>query len=230
MPEDERRLDSISTLWPEIHDASNFVLRYGPAIRAYLEAILHVPDDVEEAMQEFLVRVVEHRFERVTPDRGRFRDYLKRAVRNAAVSRIRKRRTRSTGGDGVDALAAPESASEPDARWRDAWRRCVLEGAWRATERHERSSPGNLFHTVLTLVTEHSEEDSAALAARAGDRRGEAISPVAFRKQLSRARKFFAERIAAEVARTLQQPTPARVEEELADLGLLEIVREHLAE
>ncbi len=226
--EQEGRLEWISTHWPGIREPEAFVMRYGRAMRAYLGAILRDPHEAEEAMQDFLLRVVQHRFERVSEEGGRFRDYLKRSIHNAAVSQLRKRKAGGAPPIDVEAVASPARPAEADEAWRREWRRCVLEGAWRALEQHERNSPGNLFHTAITLVTQHPDEDSAALAGRAGALRGSPIGAIAFRKQLSRARSFLAERIVAEVSQGLQDPSRESLEEELAELGLLQLVKPHL--
>lgn len=57
---------------------------------------------------------------------------------------------------------------------------------------------------------------------------GRTIRPEAFRKQVSRARRLFAELIVAETSRTLGDPTPLKVEEELIDIGVMKYVRPYL--
>ena len=51
------------------------------------------------------------------------------------------------------------------------------------------------------------------------------IFAAGFRQTLHRARKKFAEHLLCEVAHTLESPTQGRLEQELADLGLLEYCR-----
>jgi RNA polymerase sigma factor (sigma-70 family) len=218
-------LDQISTRWSLIGDPAQFVLRYAPAIRRYLGALLRDGDAVEEVVQEFLLRVCERRFTPEQVERGRFRAYLKAAVRNAALSYLRRKpahhhdeaRLRQLPADG-----GPPSAT--DQAWLDEWRRCLLDRAWEALEDHQRRTPGNLAHTVLRLAVDHPGDDSPALAARAG----RPLRADAFRKQLSRARRLFARFLVSEVAQTLEAPTPEQVEEELCDLGLLHHVRPFL--
>src|SRR5262249_11433098 len=52
------RLAHISTHWPSVTDPAKFALRYAPAIRGYLLALLPAPADVDEVLQEFLLGVV----------------------------------------------------------------------------------------------------------------------------------------------------------------------------
>lgn len=220
------RISRITTRWPQIGDPAMFCVRYGTAIRKYIVALLRDDHDADEVAQEFLLRVVEKGFPNADPDRGRFRDYLKTAVRNAALMHLRARRPH--GALPPEAIMVPAVEGTPnaaDAAWLEEWRSCILDRAWRAIETHQRKSRGNLFHTVLRLSVDCPDEESSSLAARVRAEDGQPIRADAFRKQLSRARRFFAERVAMEVAATLENPTRERVEEELGEVGLLEHVR-----
>jgi DNA-directed RNA polymerase specialized sigma24 family protein len=220
-------LDEISTRWPMIQDPVQFVLRYAPAIQRYLGALLKAPHDAEEVAQEFLLRGLQRGFVRTTELRGRFRDYLKVSVRNAALTHLGRERPRGAG-PAPEQLPAPDVQSEADREWLEQWRACLLDRAWQALDHHERQSPGSLAYTVLRLTVDHPDETSAALAERASALAGHAVRADAFRKQLSRARRQFAELLLVEVARTLEAPNPERVEEELCELGLMSYVRDYL--
>ncbi len=226
-PGDPPRLDSISTQWAALLDPVRFVDRYASAVRAYLQAILRDPDAAEEVAQEFFARLLARGIARTGPDRGRFRDYLKAAVRNAAISHLRARKP-TLAPDALDRLAAPAAEGEGDDPWATEWRRCLLDRAWMALDRREREAPEGRAYTVLRLATEHPDLDSAALAARVPSGAGPPMRADAFRKQLSRARRWFAEAVLREVIESLEQASPERVQEELIDLGLLEYVRDFL--
>mgnify|MGYP001583841430 CR=1 FL=1 len=220
------RISQISTRWPQLGDAAMICVRYGPAIRKYIDSLVRDRHDAEEVAQEFLLRVVEKGFQLADPDRGRFRDYLKIAVRNAALTSRRRRPPSGGGGPDVSEIAAPKAPGPAeDLEWVEEWRRCILDRAWKAIEDHERRTRGNLFHTVLRLSVDNPGVDSESLAARALGADETPLRADAFRKQLSRARRCFAEHVASEVAGTLEQPTRERVEEELGEIGLLEHVR-----
>jgi RNA polymerase sigma-70 factor (ECF subfamily) len=222
-------LNEISTRWPLIRDPIQFVLRYAPAIRKYLLALMRNTHDAEDVAQEFLLKGILRGFVRTEQLRGRFRDYLKTAVRNAALNYLQQHRPATL--DAADLVWVPDphdAATEAEAEWVAEWRGCVLDRALQALDSHERQSPDSLFYTAMRLALDHPEEDSTALAARASTATGRTIQAAAFRKQLSRARRRFAELVVDEVRQTLQQPTSERVEEELAELGLLEQLREFL--
>jgi RNA polymerase sigma-70 factor (ECF subfamily) len=221
-------INQISTRWPLIQDPARFVFRYAPAIQGYLGVFLKNPHDVEDTCQAILLRIVERGL--VTPDqlRGRFRDYLIATVRNAALAKLRSH-VPEPAGMPVDALAAPEAAVYPsDEEWISRWRRVVMAGAWEALENHERANPGSLCHAVLRALIDHPQDDSQQLAARVSDRCGRTISAEAFRKQVSRARRLFAEFLVAETARTLENPTATAIEDELIDIGLMKYVKPFL--
>src|SRR5262249_47045724 len=119
--EPPRRLDQIETDWARVNEPRLFVLRYAAAVRAYLTAVLRDAADVDEVAQQFMLRVVRTGFRTASPSAGRFRDYLKAALRNAARTHHRRESARSRA-------AAPVRAAAPDAdrAWLDEWRRCLL--------------------------------------------------------------------------------------------------------
>lgn len=221
-------LEQISTCWPLITDPVQFTLRYALAIERYLRALIRNPHDAEEVLQDFLLRGVEQGFARVGQVRGRFRDYLKTAVRNAAIDHLRRRRLPQQGEFDLAQIAG--RSDEADRAWLAEWRECVLARVWEGLHRHQSRTPGNLYHTVLRLAAEHPADRSPALAARATALAGRPMTADGFRQQLGRARRAFAELLVEEIRKTLNAPTPERIEEELADLGLLDQVRELLPE
>lgn len=222
-------LDQITTRWASLKDPVQFLLRYGSAIRKYLLALLKNPHDADEVSQDILARFLQEGFARASPDRGRFRDYLKVSVRNAALSQLRKKHAIALPDAALQQLADPEEGQEAVERaWLAEWQRCILDKAWRGLDQHERRSPGNLFNTVLRISTDHADEDSKRLAERTAKQIGRPLTPEAFRKQLSRARHLFAQLLVDEVAVTLQDPTPEQVEEEMIEVGLLDFVRDFL--
>lgn len=222
-------IDQISTRWALIRDPVKFVMRYAPAIQGYLSVFLKNPHDVEDVCQAFLLRVVERGIVEESLLHGRFRDYLIATVRNAALAHLRRRSLATRDSSHLAGVAAQEEFALPDeGEWLSRWRRVVLAGAWDALEVHENERPGNLFHTALRTIVDHPEENSKQLAARVSQACGRTIAPESFRKQVSRARRLFAEFLIAETSRTLDNPTPQKVEEELIDIGVMKYVQPFL--
>ncbi len=222
------RLDLIETDWSLVFEPAHVVLRYAHAVEYYLKALLRHEDDAEEVAQEFFLWVTQNGLPRASQDRGRFRDYLKKVVRNKALNFLRDRHQHAPDTDLLKVPAPEDSGKIPDQEWLIHWRRCLLKRAWQRLEEHQKRSPKGRHFTVLLLCASHPGEDSRQLAARAGALEGAALSADAFRKQVSRARRIFAELLVHEVAQTIDQPEPAEVEEELVDLGLMVYVRDYL--
>ncbi len=223
------RLDEIATEWAVIHDPAQFVRRYAPAVQSYLNAIIKNPHDAEDAAQDFFMRVAKNGFVRASKERGRFRDYLRTAVRNSAINFLKRQQgPKHARFDDVQHITSDKTMRAADETWEAQWRHCLLDRAREALARHQSRSPGNLFHTVMELLLEHPQEDAAALAERTSEIIGRTLRADAFRKQVSRARKALAKFIVQEVALTLDRPTAEELKEELIDLSLWEYVRDHV--
>lgn len=217
-------LDQISTRWTAIQDPVQFSFRYAEAIQRYITALVRHQQDAEDVTQDFLTRTIHNGFPNVHPDRGRFRDYLKRAVRNAAMTHLRKKQPQPLDGLPEPADSDPVEATA-DAEWIDQWRKCLLDKVWRTLDQHERTHTDNHARTVLQAWWEHPEEDSSQLAERVSQQIGRPLRAEAFRKQLSRARELFRETLIEEVVQTLDQTNRDDWEEELAELGLLQMLK-----
>src|SRR5262245_48930499 len=88
------RLDAMSTRWSLLRrahedstasakDARNaLVMRYSAAIRRYVGAIMRDDATADEVAQDVIVRMLQGNFAGANADRGRFRDFLKTAIRN----------------------------------------------------------------------------------------------------------------------------------------------------
>jgi RNA polymerase sigma factor (sigma-70 family) len=223
-------LEHISTHWTLIGNPMQFVMRYAPALRRYVGALVKDPHDTEDVIQSLLLRMVQRPFRPEQVRRGRFRDYLKAVVRNEALSHFRgKARRPSTAAD-LGWVPAAEAENAADRAWVAEWQNCLLQWAWEALELHERQAPDGQAHTVLRLAVDYPQESSAALAARAAALTGRPLGVDAFRKQLSRARRHFAQKIVQEVRQTLEDGRAEDVLDELRDLGLMAYVRDFLPE
>jgi RNA polymerase sigma factor (sigma-70 family) len=240
MPDSQEisRLDALATHWSLIvraRDGSEtaviearraLVLRYDPAIRRYIGAMVENRDDADDLVQDVLVRMMEGDFAGADPARGRFRDFLKVAIRNMArnfwAKNKRRQAERLSSDDVADAGAR---AGDP---WLAAWRQSVLDLAWAALEEKERERTGSVLYTVLRLRTEHPDDTCDELALRLSEKIARPVTSVSLRQQLRRARVQFAELAMVETAQLLSDPTPHKIREELRTLGLLEYIRDLL--
>jgi RNA polymerase sigma factor (sigma-70 family) len=194
-------------------------LRYRAAVRAYLGGLLSDDPDADDVAQEVVLKLLRGSLVPAADGRGRFRDYVRTAARNAARTHLARKRRRAGGPDPAE-LADDEPAADPDEEWLAGWRRALLDNAWAALEEHQRARRGSVAHSVLRLAADHPDESSDRLAARLSELTGRPVRADAFRQQLARARRRFAELLVAEVARTVDDPTPDRLDEELCELGL----------
>ncbi len=232
------RLDAIATQWSLVRDAhaagspqsvvaarQGLVLRYNRAIRRYVGGILRHDGDADELAQDVVVRLMKGDFGGANPQRGRFRDLLKVAVRNMTRNHQARAGRRRPADVPLEDLASDDS---PDPAWDAEWRQAVLDLAWKALEAHERSHPDPPSYSLLRLRAEAPDATIAELADRLAARTGAAVRPDTCRQLLRRARLRFSRGLADELRIGLTDPSPGRVVEELAALGLLEYVRDLL--
>ena len=231
------RLDNINTRWSLLRLAHDdalsqqgpareaLVLRYAPALRGYVGAMLRDSQDADEMAQEIVVKLLQGNFAGADPQRGRFRDLLKVAARNQVRTFLAKKQRRAGKDLDLNQFAEDEPA---DLAWDESWRATVLTNTWAALEQYQRSHRGSVAHTLLKLRVDNPDDDSPALAEHLTAATGKQFNAAAMRQQLHRARRRFAELLLEEVSRLLAEPTPARVREELATIGLLEYVKEFL--
>ena len=234
------RLEAISTRWSLLrvaHEASEasagaarsvLVLRYLPAVRRYVAAILQNDQDADDVTQDIVLRLLAGDFAGADPQRGRFRDLLKAAIRNMIRNRWKRDKRRRTVALDVANMAANEDSSHEG--WTAQWRQSILELTWKALEQHEQAQPSTLAYTLLQLRTKHPDDTSEQLAVRLGEKTGQTVRADAVRQKLRRARVRFADLLISEIANGLSNPTSEKIEDELAELGLMDLVRTLLPE
>jgi DNA-directed RNA polymerase specialized sigma24 family protein len=236
------RLDAIDTRWSLVRRAHAdgepaaaeqargvLVMHYASAIRRYVGGILQDPDNTDEVAQDVIVRLLKGDFARADADRGRFRDFLKAAVRNMVRNHWAKQNRRRPAPVDLDRLA-DDSDARTEAAWLGAWQTNVLDHAWADLKQFERANPSNPAYTLLKWRTEFPDETSDQLAARLTEKLGTFVRPANARQMLHRARQRFADLLINEIKLGLDDESPAQVEEELAALGLLEYLRASLPE
>lgn len=232
------RLEGIDTRWSLIRDAhaaggpqtataarQALVLRYAKSIRRYVGGMVKSQADADELAQDVVMRLMKGDFGGADPNRGRFRDLLKTAVRNMVHNHWTKANRRKTA-DADLTLIGREDADDPI--WTAEWQANVLGHAWAALKEFERKNPASTAHTLLRLRAEFPDATSDDLAAKLSSKTKAAVKADACRQMLRRARLRFAEALVTEIGIGLADPTPARVAEELAALGLLEYVKDFL--
>jgi DNA-directed RNA polymerase specialized sigma24 family protein len=219
--EDERASDSLHQL----------MRRYGGAVQRYLLASLRDADAAEELAQEFALRFLRGDFKNADPGKGRFRDFVKRAVYNLMVDYHRSRRRRAQLHPIVEDLpqaADPEDwEHELDRQFTASWRDELLSRAWSALAR-EQQKTGRPFHTLLRLRTDHPQASSAELAEAFNKLGSKVVDATWIRVNLHRSRDLFVDLLLKDLAASLNHAGPERLEQELLELGLYEHCRSTL--
>jgi RNA polymerase sigma-70 factor (ECF subfamily) len=236
-----QRLSQISTLWPMVCQAhqgadpaantarQQLIERYGCAVYRYLYGVLRDPDAVDEVFQEFALELVHGRLRGADPRRGRFRDFVKGTLFHLIADYRKQQRKLAPlphGGSNLLAVEDPKAAVESVEahRFLESWRDELLARAWAALGEYE-AGTGKLYYTILRFRADHGEIQSPQMAEQLTTQLGKPCTAAGIRQTLHRAREKFADFLLDEITRSLENPTPENLEQELAELGLLEYCR-----
>lgn len=170
MPAPADHFDELSTSWTLLRQAHQegvaerseagdaLVRRYRGVVRRYLAGALRherdAADAVDECEQRCWARLVEGRFRGVSPEQGRFRDYLRVVLCNLVTDYRRERRRAPAGLDAAEQLVA-EPVSDEDYRGMyggELLRRAID----RLRVQDEQTGQG--FHAVLLARRDHADE------------------------------------------------------------------------
>ena len=229
------RLSRISTAWTRLFDALDgkaeaarsaqaaVIDQYSAAAYRYLLKILGSPDAAEDVLQQFALEFVKGGFRHATPQRGRFRDYLKVSLARLAY-RHRKTRARERFrelGDDAAERGEERSVDELEQEFVASCRDEMLNRAWRRL-RNSGGESGETLFAVLRYRSEHPASTSEQMAEAVSrlQHRDPPLTPAAARKLLQRARERFADHVLTEVASTIPEVSRETLEEEVISLGL----------
>ena len=229
------QLSDIETCWAEMERAhegqgdaraaaqKQLLLRYHGAAYRYLLGIVRDPHVAEELTQDFAVRFLRGDFRHADPGQGRFRDFVKTALRHLAQDFWRKQK-KALPALAEDLSKQAPSADMPEAssdqQFLSSWRDEILARAWESLAPLE-SQTGQPYLTALLGKTVQPQLHSAQLAEELRTQLGRSFTEPAVRQLLHRARNLFAHMLVQEVARSLETQELEHIEEELIDLDLL---------
>ena len=201
------------------------MLRYSGAVHRYLLKAVGDPEVAKDLNQEFSIKFLEGRFRKFDPKKGRFRDYLKRAVHNLMVDHFRKKEPAGRLGTDMEAsVMGDPGLVEFDEQFRLSWRQDLMERAWSSLRDHE-TRTGQPYWRLLRLRMARPDLRSPELAEELSRKLGRPMTAGAVRQTLHRARDKFAGFLVDEVRVSLKSPGREEVEEELAELKLLEFCK-----
>jgi RNA polymerase sigma-70 factor (ECF subfamily) len=200
--------------------------RYGGAVLRYLRAITGDSEAAGELAQEFAVRFLRGDFKNAEPARGRFRDFIKQALRNLVIDHHRRRQSqrRREIEDHQEPAAPDPGLADFELQFLASWRDELMNRAWQRLAFHQ-ARTGQPYHTVLLYRSEHPELRSPQMAEQLSVRLGKPVSAVWVRQTLLHARAQYVDLLLDEVAASLGEPTRPDLEAELTDLGLHEYCR-----
>jgi RNA polymerase sigma-70 factor (ECF subfamily) len=236
-------LSQIQTHWTKVFQAhqgqgdartaalKELLLRYYGAVYRYFLGMLRDPDAARELTQDFAVRFLQGDFQEADRERGRFRDFLKKAVRHMAIDHWRRQEKQKDEepqplpADGDEVAAREPVVADADQEFLQSWREELLARAWEELAQVEEKKPSQPYYTTLRYKMENRKVRSAELAKHLSAHLGRSFTENAVRQLLHRAREQFARLLVEEVARSLETDDPERLEQELIDLGLLAYCR-----
>jgi RNA polymerase sigma-70 factor (ECF subfamily) len=242
MRDESIHLSRISTEWDLVFQAHNgppdvvsaaqtkLMAQYAGAVHRYLLGAVRDADLAAELDQEFALRFLRGDFHRADPTRGRFRDFVKRAIRNLMIDHYRKRGRAEVpiGEAGVPEPIDPDAGPPDfDRQFTESWKRELMAQAWASLARHQEQT-GQPLHTVLQHRTKNPGVKSPELATLITRALGKPVSAGWVRENLSKARDQYVVALVDGVRASLETPSRELILEELADLGLLEYCRPSL--
>jgi RNA polymerase sigma factor (sigma-70 family) len=235
--EKDSRLSELSTHWTMLFEAHQgtpeeasealrlMMLRYSGAVHRYFLKTVGDPEAALELDQEFALRFLQGKFLKYDPRLGRFRDYVKRAIRNLMLDHHRRKgKIRRLDTAMEMSIVGDGETDQVERDFIDAWRSELLDRAWVALEDFERRT-GQPYYRALRFRATHPELTSPQMAERLSPVLGQSRTPGAFRQLLQRAREKWAQSLIDEVKVSLKSPTREQIEEELADLRLLHLCK-----
>jgi RNA polymerase sigma factor (sigma-70 family) len=238
-PPRQQNLNEINTHWTVVRQAHGdeavgaaraaLVERYSGAVYRYLLGALRDRDAADDLFQDFCLRFLRGDFRNADPRKGRFRDFVKTALFHLIVDHQNRRRDapRVVSLEAADGAAHSPGLPCSEQQFLESWRNEILGRTWQALERNS-AQGGHAYYRVLRCRSDHPDFSSSALAEQLSTEFGRPIKADWVRQTLRRAREQFTDLLVEELAVTLEEPTPHRLEEELQDLGMLDYCRDAL--
>lgn len=226
----QSRLAGIPTSWTLVMRAHNgddtlatsarfrLLDQYSQAAWRYLLGITRNQATAEDLFQDFVVRMLQGSFGKVTPAKGRFRDYLKTALINLVNDYFRNRSTHVGIHDQI--MAQPIENADQNHDFDVRWRQELLRRTWQQLQqRHP------LMYDVLKTHVNDPESSTSEKAEQIERLLSAPFTANRFRVTLHRAREKFSRMLEREVAATLESPGEDQLFDELKQLRLLSYCR-----
>jgi len=197
---------------------------YWEPIYAFIRRTGKSPHDAEDLTQRFFMHLLtDNRLGHAQPEKGKFRSFLQRSIKNFLVDDWRRKPApeRIGGLLEIDAVQGehryrhePVDKLDPEMVFQRVWARKVMELALaRLKAEYSAAEATGLFDHLNSLLPGNDPICSRAEAAERLD-----MTPSALDTAFHRMKKRYKELLRREIAETLQAPTKKDVENELSAL------------
>ena len=198
---------------------------YWEPIYAFIRRTGKSPHDTEDLTQRFFMHLLEdNRLQHAEPEKGKFRFFLQRSIKNFLVDdwRCKPALEKRTGGlIEIDAEQGenryhhePADTLDPETIFERVWARKVIDLAMaRLKAEYSLAGTSGLFDYLQSFLPDHQPLCSRAEAA---ERLG--MTATAFDTAFHRMKKRYKELLRHEIAETLESPTKKEIEDELSAL------------
>ncbi len=224
-------IDNAHRQGPEARGAQDRIMRrYGPAIMRYLNVLTRDYETSNEILQRFACILVEGRMKQASPERGKFRNYLKTTLINLFRDLKRERaRNKLHLTSNIPELFKDDTSpcKEADRKFVEIWRNELIKNTFDELMEQERRS-GKPHYTVLDLRLRHPDVRTEKLSRLYTEQTGRLVRVDIMRKMVFLARECFADTLLRIVEETLHQPGLNDLEEELIELNLHEYCKKAL--
>jgi uncharacterized protein YwbE len=196
--------------------------RYYPAARRYLLAIFRGDEDAaDSALEAFVVRFSQGKFDKAQRGNGSFRAYLKKSLWHLSKDELRRRKEMSALQDDIeDEREEPEQELHQREQWCKGLEEVVFERLKAEDARLE---------LAIRLRRENEKGKREEIVAKMSQQVGEEVTQGQFSQLLTKGRKrargLFLDAVIDSFGNT---PTREQLFEELAELGCLAQMREEL--
>jgi len=233
------RLSRIETRWSVVRQAHDtdrelassakhdLISQYGGAIRNYLGGAVRNDDLAGDLYQDFVVKFLRGDFRNVSPEKGRFRSFVKTVLFRMVAQHFRNKSRDKVVDVDVAVVEQDVENDKQEEKFVGVWRDEVLNRTWKKLAESEVAS-GSRHHTVLLAKVENPLANGDELAAIIGEAVGKEISSANARVMVHRSREKFAMLMIEDVSESLDNPVREAVEQELIELGLIEYCRDSI--
>ena len=227
-----------------LEDPQSFFELYSLPIRRFFLCLCRNADEADEQCQEFALKFMSGSFHSFDPSKGRFRDFLKSALRNQ-VKRNGKLAARRPG-------AIPDEHDVADPDQVSPFDRAICEfNAFEGEQikhlvdkdMHANEVDGkNRYHSLLQFVLHYQRDRLQAFAESGGrskipvqaivdfyrEQHGEVVTPDTAKQRMHRAKSAYASKMISEIAVRQRNPTYATIRQDAEEMNVLVYVSKEL--